>query len=200
MKYAYEILGRGEAYRGFFTLAEYRVRHELFAGGTSAELHRLCLERGNAAAVLLFDPDLDAVVLVEQFRIGALAAPRGPWLYEIVAGMIGAGETAAEVARRETEEEAGCHVLALEHITDYLCSPGGSSESTSLYLARVDARGAGGIHGLAHEHEDIRVHVVPRAEALAMLADGRVNSAAAIIALQWLELNRERLLARWRGA
>ena len=63
---------------------------------------------------------------------------------------------------------------------------------------RIDARGVGGIHGLAHEHEDIRVHVVPRIDALAMLG-GRLNSAAVIIALQWLELNRSRLLDAWRA-
>lgn len=199
MEYRYRIIDRAEVYRGFFTLAEYRLQHELFAGGWSAELQRLCFERGDAVAVLLWDPQLDAVVLIEQFRVGALGRPYAPWLYEIVAGIVGPGETREDVARREAVEEAGCTVRALEFVCEYLCSPGGTSESTALYVGCVDARGVGGIHGLEHEHEDIRVHVVPRSEALAMIG-GRLNSAAGIIALQWLELNRARLLLAWAAA
>ncbi len=199
MEYRFELIDRRIAFQGFFTLVEYRLRHELFAGGWSDEIVRLCFERGDAVAVLPYDPALDAVVLVEQFRVGALraASERGPWLYEVIAGMTGPGEAPEQVARREAVEEAGCELLALEPILGYLCSPGGTSERTELYCGRVDARGVGGIHGLAHEHEDIRVHVVPRREALAMLADGRIDSAPAIIALQWLELNHARLLERW---
>ena len=54
---------------------------------------------------------------------------------------------------------------------------------------------AGGIHGLVDEGEDIRVHVVPFDQALAGIASGTIDSATAIIALQWLALNRARLRA-----
>jgi ADP-ribose pyrophosphatase len=160
-------------------------------------LTRELFERGHAAAVLPYDPVLDQVVLLEQFRIGALMAPGGPWLLEIVAGIIEPGETAAAVVQREMLEEAGCHLLALEPICDYLVSPGGTSERISLYCGRVDASGAGGIHGLAEEGEDIRVSAVSFAEAMALLASGRLNSASPIIALQWLQMNRGRLRQTW---
>lgn len=199
MEYRYRIIDRVIAYQGFFTLSEYRLQHERFAGGWSDEISRLCFERGDAVAVLLWDPRRDAVVLVEQFRVGALGRPYSPWLYEIVAGITGPGETREDVARREAVEEAGCAVEALAFVCEYLCSPGGTSESTALYVGCVDSHGVGGIHGLAHEHEDIRVSVVPRAEAMAMIG-GRLNSAAVIIALQWLALNRERLIAEWLPA
>ena len=100
-------------------------------------------------------------------------------------------------ARRETVEEAGCELLELVPICHYLVSPGGTSESITLFCARVDAARVGGVRGMVEEHEDIQLHVVSRAEALDLLRAGRINSAAPIIALQWLELNRPRLLERW---
>lgn len=135
--------------------------------------------------------------MLEQFRIGALQAPGGPWLLEIVAGIIGPGESKLEVARREAREEAGCELLDIVPVCEYLVSPGGTSESIALYCARVDAAGIAGVYGLAEEHEDIRVHVLSSRDALALLDDGRILSATAVIALQWFALNRERLLQQW---
>jgi len=199
MNYWFEILDQSSGYRGFFRLEKYRLRHELFAGGWSPEMTRECLERGHAVAVLLYDPERDQLVLLEQFRVGALEFPGGPWLLEIVAGIMDKPtETSEEVARRETAEEAGCELLDLIPICHYLVSPGGTSESITLFCGRVDTSNlAPGIRGLASEHEDIRLHLVSRAEALELLHTGRINSAAPIIALQWLELNRPKLLERW---
>ena len=202
MNYQFEILDKSIGYRGFFRMEKYRLRHEQFAGGWSSEMTRECLERGHAVAVLLYDPAADQVVLLEQFRVGALEFPGGPWLLEIVAGIIDhPGETIEEVARRETAEEAGCEALDLIPICHYLVSPGGTSESITLFCGRVDAATVTSeIRGVASEHEDIRLHVVSRSEALDLLHSGRINSAAPIIALQWLELNRAKLLERWGSA
>ncbi|MCW8983112.1 MAG: NUDIX domain-containing protein, partial [Gammaproteobacteria bacterium] len=128
-----ELLECETGYQGFFRLERYRLRHRLFAGGMSPTITRELFERGHAAAILLYDPDLDQIVLVEQFRIGALNARGGAWLYEIVAGIIESGEEGEAVARRESVEEAGCEVGRVEKICDYLVSPGGTSETISLY-------------------------------------------------------------------
>nr|VFK78682.1 MAG: ADP-ribose pyrophosphatase [Candidatus Kentron sp. SD] len=201
MKYQYEIIEKNPCYRGFFRLDRYRLRHDLFAGGRSSILTRECLERGHAAAVLLFDPDLDSLVMVEQFRIGAMEAPDGPWLLEIVAGIMEAGESAEAVARREAMEEAGCEIRALAPAFRFLLSPGGCSEEIHLFCGHVDARNAGGVYGLAHEGEDIRTRVVAADEALQLLERGKVINATTIIALQWFALNRGSLLEQWgRGA
>jgi ADP-ribose pyrophosphatase len=193
-----EILDKTVCYDGFFRLERYRLRHRLFSGAWSRVLTRELFERGHAAAVLPYDPALDVVVLVEQFRIGALEAPGGPWLLEIVAGVIDhPGETPEDVVRREAVEEANCQIQELVHICDYFVSPGGTSERISLFCGRVDAAGAGGLCGLAAEEEDIRVLVVPFAEAIEQLHAGKINSAAPIIALQWLQLNHDQLRARW---
>lgn len=195
-----EIIAHEIAYQGYFRIDRYRLRHRLFGGGTSPEIRREVFQRGHAVAAILYDPDCDSVVLIEQFRVGALAAGYRPWVVEIVAGIIDEGETPAEVARRETVEETGCTVLDLIPVHDYLVSPGCSSETVKLFCARVDASRAGGIHGLKEEGEDIRVDVVPADEALQALAAGRVNTSLGIIGLQWLALNRDKLRALWAGA
>jgi ADP-ribose pyrophosphatase len=192
-----EIIEQKTVYKGYFRIDRYRLRHKLFAGGWSGEVMREIFERGHAAAVLPYDPVRDTVALVEQFRIGALSAGRDPWMIEVVAGIIDAGEAAEDVARREAVEEAGVTLTALEKAHTVLASPGGTSETCVIYCGRADLSKAGGVHGLAEENEDIRVLVVPAAEAFAMLAAGRVENATGVIALQWLALNRDRLRRVW---
>jgi ADP-ribose pyrophosphatase len=193
-----EIIEKSPRYKGFFEIVRYRFRHRLFAGGWSGEIEREVFERGHAVAVLPYDPSADAVVLIEQFRIGALVAGFPPWQTEIVAGIVEEGEAPEDVARRETEEEAGASVDALIPICRYLVSPGGASESVALYCGRVDSRTLGGIHGLPEENEDIRVEVRPFAQAMVELNAGRVTNAVSIIALQWLALHREELRGCWK--
>jgi ADP-ribose pyrophosphatase len=193
-----EMIERKVVFDGFFRIVCYRLRHRLFAGGMGPELVREVFERGSAVVVLPYDPQREQVVLVEQFRIGALERERDPWLLEPVAGMIEAGESAAEVARREALEEAGIELLDLVPIGSYYPSPGGSSEVCEAFIARVDSRGAGGLFGLADHGEDVRAHVVPLATALAWLDSDRLRVASTIITLQWLALHRAELAARWR--
>jgi ADP-ribose pyrophosphatase len=192
-----EILAKDTVYDGYFRIDRYRLRHRRHEGGWTGEITREVFERGHVAAVLPYDPERDAVVLIEQFRIGAWAAAKPCWLTEIVAGVIDDGESAEAVARREMEEETGCPVTALEPIGSYLSSPGGTSESVALFVGRVDSRKAGGIHGLPDENEDIKVLARPWSEVEAELKAGLLTNAATLIALQWLALNRDALRRRW---
>ncbi|MCK6454471.1 MAG: ADP-ribose diphosphatase [Alphaproteobacteria bacterium] len=192
-----EIIERKTLFQAYFRIDRYRVRHRLFAGGWSGEVMREVFERGHAAAVLPYDPGRDLVLLVEQFRVGALSAGRRPWVIEVPAGIIEENETAEEVVRREVVEEAGVAVGALELMYDFLATPGGSSESCALYCGKADLAAAGGIHGLPEEHEDIRVLVMPSDAAIGLMGEGRVENATAIVALQWLALNRDRLRRAW---
>lgn len=193
----FEILNTEVVYRGFFRLEKYRLKHALFAGGWSDELERELFRRGNCVAVLLYDPNKDAVVLIEQFRVGAILRPEQAWLLEIVAGAIEAGETAEQVAYREALEEAGCQIQALKVISEFYTTPGGSSEWITLFCGKVDSTGVQGIHGLDHEHEDILVRVVSFEEAYDLLVQGKINSGIPIIAIQWLALNRKKLRREW---
>ncbi|ELY4574433.1 ADP-ribose diphosphatase [Cronobacter turicensis] len=192
-----EIIAREKLYRGFFSLDLYRFRHRLFNGEMSGEVRREIFERGHAAVLLPFDPVRDEVVLIEQIRIAAFDTSDTPWLLELVAGMIEPGETVEEVARREAEEEAGLSVGRVKKFMSYLASPGGTSERLSLLVGEVDATTAQGIHGLADENEDIRVHVVSREQAYQWVEEGRIDNAASVIALQWLQLHYQALRNEW---
>lgn len=195
-----ELFEKEIRYQGFFRIERYRLRHRLFNGQWSRTFTREIFERGHAAAVLPYDPIRDEVILIEQFRAGALDAPGGPWLFEIVAGMIEPDEAAEDVVRRESVEEANCIVTDLIPLYDFLVSPGGTTERIALFCGRVDATHAGGIFGAQHEDEDIKVHVVSLDDALTMLRSGKLNSASAIIALQWLALNRSQVRNTWVNA
>lgn len=192
MKYRWKLHQHLTLFEKYFRLDEYSVSHELFAGGFSPVFTREIFERGSVVAVLPYDPLRRKVVLIEQFRAGAVGDAEGPWLIESVAGVIEPGESEQQVALREAEEEAGCQVRQLELISRYYVSPGGASELCSAYCGLVDSDGLGGIHGLADENEDIRVLVVDAEEAFAWVRAGRIRSSATIISLQWLQLNQAR--------
>jgi ADP-ribose pyrophosphatase len=195
---AVDILEKKSVYQGYFRIDRYRLRHELFGGGMSKPLEREVFERGHAVGLLPYDPARDMVVLIEQFRVGAYAAGFAPWMIEIVAGIVEEGETPENVARRESREEANLALTDLWPICHYIASPGGASETCRLFLGRVDASSAGGIHGLDHEDEDIRVDPMPFAHARKLLEDGKLTNALSIIALQWLALHRDEVRAKWR--
>ena len=192
-----EVIEREPCFKGFYRLDRLRLRHRLFAGGMGPEIRRELFVRHDAVCVLPYDPQRDCVVLIEQFRVGALDKSQNPWLLELVAGLIDKDEEPEQVARREAIEEAGLTLGALWPISAYYPSPGGSDERVHLYGGRRDSRLAAGIHGPEEEGEDIRVHVWSFEEALQAVGDGRIDNAASIIALQWLALNRAEVRGLW---
>ncbi|MDA0241678.1 MAG: NUDIX domain-containing protein [Proteobacteria bacterium] len=194
-----DVVQLNAVYEGFFRIDRYKVRHKVFETGQwSGELDREVFERGHAVSVLPYDPNRDEVVLIEQFRVGGYAAPNlSHWQIECVAGIIDDGDSAEETAIRETREETGLNVTNLVEAYHYLCSPGGSSETVRMYCGQVDAANAGGIHGLEHEGEFIRVFSVTADEAFATLDDGKINNGMTIIALQWLRTHRDELKRKW---
>jgi len=187
----FKVLDKTTSFKRFFQVDIYQLQHELFAGGWSEPFTREIFERGNAVAILLHDPVSDTLLLIEQFRAGAMNDKYGPWMQEIVAGIVEAGETKEDVARREALEEAGCEVKELEFILDFYPSAGGSTELISLYYGAIDLSTLEtGIHGLPSENEDIKTSIISRSEALNQLREGKIRASIAIIALQWLALNK----------
>lgn len=182
-----------KVYSGFLKLCRYKIKHALFQGGWSKQLEREAVYRAPSVGVVLYDPTLDQVVLVEQFRMGPMLDKVDPWLLEIVAGISEPGESLEAVALREVKEESNCEVRQLISIIDFYISPGATNEKLKLYCGITDASTAGGYFGLAEEGEDIRVHVMPFSEAYAMVEDERIANAPAIIALQWLKLHYQEL-------
>jgi len=179
----HEIMEKKRVYQGFFAMDAYTVRHERFDGG-SQQICRENMERGDAAAILLYDPACDEVLLLEQFRIGPAVRGDNAWLIEIVAGMIDAGETAEQAIIREAEEEAGFQPSEVTFLGRYYTTPGACSERIDLFMGLVDKHhpvSAGG--GCAAEHEDIRSFWVSRQQAMQMLDAGEIASGAPMLAL-----------------
>lgn len=194
-----QLVAKDRVFQGYFAMDRYRIRHRTFAGGWTGDITREIFERGHAVVVILYDPVRDSVAMIEQFRIGAYAAGLYPWLVECVAGIIDPGETPEQVAIREAHEEAGATPDDIVHIGKYIITPGGSTETVELFAARIDASRIEGLHGLEHEGEDIRVFTASVDDAYAMVKDGRINNSMAVIAVQWLMLERAALKARWGG-
>lgn len=192
-----EIVDKKPLYKGFFRADEYFIKYPRYNGEMSRTVSREVMERGHAAAVLLYDAVREKIVLVEQFRVGAYLAGENPWIVECVAGIIDKGETPEEVAVREAYEESGCSVTELVPVCRYFSSPGGMTETLFVFCGRIDSSKHEDLGGLESEGEDIRVLVWDADEAKKALQDGKINNAVTIIALQWFVMNRKSLKKKW---
>jgi ADP-ribose pyrophosphatase len=196
-----EIIEITTPFERFLRIDTIRFRHRLFSGEWGASHTYDVLRRGAAVALVLYDPDRDSVVLIEQFRLPALLAGSSPWQIEIVAGLVDGDETPEDVAVRETREETGLTLTGeLIPIQRYLPSCGASDESVHLLCAQIDASTAGGVHGAPEEGEDIRTVVKTIPEIETMLDAGAIENGHSLIALYWLLRHRDKLRRRWRQA
>ncbi|MEM9393269.1 MAG: NUDIX domain-containing protein [Pseudomonadota bacterium] len=192
---ALESLETTVPYDAFFRLEEHLLRFPQFAGGLSAPVKRAALVAVDAVTVLPYDPQLDRVLLVDQFRIGAYA--RGdlqPWVLEPIAGRVDGGQSWEETAHREAWEEAGVRLRSLEFIGGYYPSPGVLTEYIASYVGLCDLPDAqAGIYGVAEEGEDIRAMLCSRDELLMMTRNGRIQNGPLFLSALWLEAHRDRL-------
>lgn len=191
------------AWNGRFPLDLVRFRHRRFDGAMSATRTWELWRRGRAAAVLPYDSVRDLVVLIEQFRLPALAAGVEPVLVELPAGLCDPGETADTTARREMREEMNLAVDRLERVGGFLLTAGGADELCEIFVGRVQAPpaqadGIAGHAGLAAENEDIRVRVWPADRAIEAALAGHMTNAVTTIGLLWLAARRDRLQQEWR--
>ena len=194
----FHLLLREILFQGYFRVDRVHIQHERFDGKMSPVFTREVFHRSpRVAGAILFDPQKDKVVMIEQFRAAPALAEMNPWMMEVVMGMVDANETPEQAVRREAMEEAGCKVLDLVPIASYFSSPGGTSEYIHLYAGRVEAPEQGGIHGVASEHEDIRVHVVDATRAISMLYNNKIADAQTMIAMQWFAMRHTELRSRW---
>jgi len=173
---------------GFAKVESAVVRFERFDGTMTEEITRHRYFRGDAVAVLVFDPSTNRVVLQRQFRYAAHVRTGDGWLTECVAGMMGEGETTLEVARRELLEETGLKLKRAELVAHYFIGPGGSSDTVHLYLAEVeDPTQLLGVHGLIEEGEEIQAAWVPLSDAMQLVDEGKIQDAKTLIALSLLD-------------
>jgi len=188
-------------YEGFFRIKKLFLQHALFRGGQSPVIRRELFCRGESVGILLYDPLGDRVGLVRQFRVGCLENREGPWVWEVIAGVSDKGESLEAVATREVHEESGLVVepAHLVPIHRYYSSPGGSDERLQLFCALLPLKEEERIGGLAQESEDILFKTFGYREAIDAMLAGRINNAATLIALQWLQLNRHGIQEKFCG-
>jgi ADP-ribose pyrophosphatase len=191
------VLDEQTAWSGHFSMRRLTLQHRRFAGGWSDPVVREVFERGDAVAVLPYDPRTDSLVMIEQFRPGAMRGDNSPWMLELIAGVVEMGENDEDVVHREAMEEAACVLSDLVPIATVFPSAGACTEQVRLFCGRVSKAAIGGLHGLQDEGEDILVHSVARADALQMLADNCIPNGHTLIALQWLHIHGESLRERW---
>lgn len=196
-----DVQSRERLLDGHISLDRFKLRVEGFSGEMSKPMKRDLACVGRSTAVLLYDPREHRFVLNEQFRLGAYVnGVPSPWLLETVAGMVDEGETAEAAARREVAEETGCQAGRMELIGRYLTTPGLFDEFISIFVAEVDSRQAGGVHGEAAEGEEIRTQVVGVEEALAAADRGEILSIVAQLAMLWFARHGDNLRQRWLSA
>jgi ADP-ribose pyrophosphatase len=182
-------------YSGFFKIKKFLLTHRLFRGGSTGQISRELFCRGTSVGVLLYDPKTDLVGLARQFRIGCLENEQGPWVWEVIAGIIDKNETPEQSALREVKEESGINITHanLVPICNYYSSPGGTDERLQLYCAIAGLTEMENIFGLDDEAEDILFKTFACREVIGAMLEGSINNAATLIALQWLQLNRQNL-------
>lgn len=180
-----QALGRG--YRDYERFSVGLVE----SGGKPVIFERDVLRCGRVVGVLALDPEREEVVLIRQFRLGAYLAIGESETLEIVAGRVDPGEDAASAARRECFEEIGVEPVRLVSVLELSAAPAWSDEFMTLFLAAVDARQVPSRAGSSHEQEQIAVVRCKIDQATGLIAEKAVHSAPTVIALQWLELNRE---------
>ena len=179
-------------YEGFNRLTELTCRFQRLDGKWSEAITREIFERGLAGAVLPYDP-LDRVVLIRQFRPGALLANASGREIEPIAGICEDGESPQATVEREAMEESGCRFEALEDICFYNVSPGCVNEAVAEFFGCVESQSVNASGGDTAEHEETEVCVVDFDVFKANLDGGKFTYALTIFAAMWLVLNRETL-------
>jgi ADP-ribose pyrophosphatase len=190
------------AWAGRFPLDVFKFRHRRFDGTMSDTRTWEVWRRGQAAALLPYDPIADAVVLIEQFRFPALVAGVEPTLVELPAGLCETDEDPADTISREMREEMNLDADRTEPIGAFLLSAGGSDEYCHLYAGRVvappaDGEGIAGHGGEAAESEDIRIRVWDADDAIQAAFAGCFTNSITAIALFWLASKRDWLRQKW---
>ena len=185
-------------YLGFFALNQVDLKYPFFDNSTSGVKSRTILMGSEASLILPYDPILDKVLLVEQFRIGPFCrGDKAPWVYEPVAGMIEFGEKPEVAAKREVFEEAGIEVTKLVKINSGYPNPGEATTYFYNYIGIVDLSDySPGIYGVRDEGEDIRTHVCDFKEVFNWSISNKLRVLPLNTMVLWLALNKLKLSSK----
>lgn len=184
---------------GRFPVQRVRFRYRRQDGTPSGLLTWEMWRRGDGAVILPYDPWTDRIMLIEQFRLPALAAGLDPIMRECPAGMLEPGEEPEACVRREIQEEAGLTADLVEPMGNFMPMHGGVDEVLHFFCGRVrlPETAGGEALGLLAEHEETRPLLLSAAEAHAMLARNEIRNLPCAFSLLWLQQNAARLREEW---
>lgn len=184
----FEILKEEIIFNDYFKIKKAKIKHELFDTNI-IEVDRLCFERGDSVAIVIYEKDTDMLLFTNQFRYPTVKE-KG-WILELVAGSIELGDITEERVKKEVEEEIGYKVNEIEFINSFFVSPGGTSERIYLYYSEVDSKNKvfkGG--GMKFEKEDIQLVKIKSSDVNEQMKSNKFRDAKTIIGLQWFYLNK----------
>lgn len=158
--------------------------------GDWVKQHREAYDRGNGAAILLYNKDKQSVVLTKQFRMPTYVnGNEDGFMIEVCAGLLD-GDDPVDCIKKESEEETGYRITEVRKVMEAYSSPGSVTEILHLFVGEYSSDmkvSEGG--GLEHETEDIEVLQVPFREALEMMDTGKIKDMKTIILLQYAQNN-----------
>jgi len=189
MKPRFKIINKKNSYKGFFEVNELSFIHQRYDGTWSNEIKREIFRGFQVATLLPYDPIKKEIILIQQFRPGAISKYKENYLYEIVAGIIDKNEKPEQSARRECFEETGCKVKKIIPIQSYFLDPGSTESFYHLYLGEIESFDGTRIKGIENESEDILVSCFKADKVKKMLNDKIIINGLTLIALQWFFLN-----------
>ena len=192
-----EVLAERRPYTDYFSLIEQDLRFRRFDGGMSGAVTRAGLVSGDAATLLPYDPEADAVLLIEQFRFGPLGAGR-PAAVDARADRRpprpgreprggGAPRGDGGGGARDRPHREGRGLLPVDR------APSASTSSPSSALCDLSGRHGGVSAARAAEDEDILSHVVPFDRLMQLVASGEAENGPLLLSALWLAANRDRL-------
>ncbi|MEL4307492.1 NUDIX domain-containing protein [Joostella sp. CR20] len=158
--------------------------------GITETISREVYDRGNGAAILLYNPETKNIILTRQFRMPTyLNENESGMMIEVPAGII-EDESPEKSIIRETDEETGYQISEVKKVFETYTSPGAVTEKLHLYVGKFNAQmktHQGG--GLDSEHEDIEVFEVALSEASEWIKQGKITDAKTIMLIQYAQLN-----------
>ena len=179
-----------KVFNGFNKIKRYKFQHKLFDSSWSNIISREILITKNAVAILPYDKVKNKVILIKQFRLGALLSDYNPFQIEIIAGLVEKSDKDLKSAViREAKEEAGIEVKykKIQSIRDVLNSSGSTNESTSIFFCECTFNKLKRIKGNSNEDENIEVLVLSPKKAFELLFKKKIHSVNTIIALEWFK-------------
>ena len=159
--------------------------------GTWERQEREAYDRGNGAAILLYNTEKQTVILTQQFRLPSYVnGNTSGMLIEACAGLLDK-DYPEECIRRETEEETGYKIQSVKRVFEAYMSPGSVTEMLYFFVAEYthDMKVSEG-GGEASEQENIDVLELPFAEAFRMVANGAIKDGKTIMLLQYAQIHK----------